>query len=115
MFADGLIEEVQSILNRGFSPESKALQSLGYSQVLGYLRGELTLAETLDLTKRETRHYAKRQLTWFRKESEVSWYEDSGNRSSVQVNVLARVRVFLESFGHTVSGPRIKGAPGPLV
>jgi tRNA dimethylallyltransferase len=104
MFADGLVAEVRSILERGFSPNLKALQSLGYSQVIRHLRGELTLIEAEDLTKRETRQYAKRQLTWFRKEDNVIWFESFGNDPTVQCEVQAIVRSFLEAFGTSSEG-----------
>lgn len=112
MFSAGLVEEVQSILNRGFSEDAKALQSLGYSQVLQYLHGELNLAKTLDLTKRETRHYAKRQLTWFRKEEDVFWFEGFGTDPCVQANVQVKVQAFLETITPSGIGPQIQGIVG---
>lgn len=99
MFADGLVSEVQSILERGFSPNLKALQSLGYFQVVRHLQGELTLTEAEEQTQRETRQYAKRQMTWFRKEDNVIWFEGFGKDPSVQREVQAIVRSFLGSFG----------------
>ena len=68
MVSGGLIEEVRSILNMGYSPRLKPLQSLGYRQIVRYLNGELDLARAIHEIKRDTRHYAKRQLTWFKKE-----------------------------------------------
>ncbi len=112
MFAGGLVEEVQSILNHGFSPGSKALNSLGYSQVMRHLRGELTLADTLDLTQRETRRYAKRQLTWFRKENEVLWFDGFGSDPSVQASAQSRVRAFLDCFQLAIQMPRTRESAG---
>ena len=109
MFANGLVEEVQSILNRGFSPGLKALNSLGYAQVVRHLQGELSLAETLDLTQRETRHYAKRQLTWFRKENEVFWFDGFGSNPIVQMSAQSRVQAFLNCFQGVVQTPGGKG------
>ena len=74
MFAGGLVEEVRSILAKGYSPDCKPLQSLGYLQVVQYLQGELSLQAATDATKQATRNYAKRQLTWFRKEEKVIWF-----------------------------------------
>jgi tRNA dimethylallyltransferase len=99
MFTDGLVSEVQSILVRGFSPNLKALQSLGYVQVVRHLQGELTLTEAEEQTKLKTRQYAKRQMTWFRKEDNVIWFEGFGNDPFVQREVQTKVRSFLGPFG----------------
>ena len=88
MIAEGLVEEVRALLGRGFSPGAKALRSIGYRQVCGYLAGEYGLDEAVRLTKRDTRHYAKRQLTWFNKESEIKWVEYSDNFASIYKYVM---------------------------
>ena len=67
MIEQGLADEVQSILDRGYSPELKPFKSIGYAQMVQYHQGKLTMDRTAYEIKRETRHYAKRQLTWFRK------------------------------------------------
>ena len=67
MIEDGLANEVQSILESGYSPELKPFKSIGYAQMVQYHQGSLTLDRAAYEIKRETRHYAKRQLTWFRK------------------------------------------------
>lgn len=67
MFRAGLIDEVRSILDAGFPPTLQALQTIGYRETVQYLRGEIERAEMVDLVKRNTRRYAKRQLTWFRR------------------------------------------------
>ncbi len=67
MFEGGLIEETERILAMGYGAESKPFASLGYKQALGVARGALTRAEAIEEAKRETRHYAKRQATWFRR------------------------------------------------
>ena len=68
MFAGGLIEETASILARGYSPDCKPFESIGYKQALQILRGELSLKDALFYARRDTRRYAKRQMTWFRQE-----------------------------------------------
>lgn len=73
MLAQGWLEEVRGLLRR-YPPEIKPLQALGYRQLTAKLSGRLTLAEAIDLTKKETRRYAKRQLTWFRADPEVRWF-----------------------------------------
>lgn len=74
MMENGLIEEVKDILKKGFSPELKPLQSLGYKQVIQYLQGKHVLDETIRFIKRDTKRYAKRQLTWFKGDPEVEWF-----------------------------------------
>ncbi|HVN81228.1 MAG TPA: tRNA (adenosine(37)-N6)-dimethylallyltransferase MiaA [Terriglobia bacterium] len=112
MFADGLVEEVKSILSRGYSPASKALNSLGYSQVVRHLQGELTLAETVEMTQRETRRYAKRQMTWFRKENEVIWYDGFGGDLSMQSTSQSIVRTFLDSLQQAIQMPEFRDLAG---
>lgn len=74
MIADGLLDEVKSILDRGHRDNLKPLQSLGYKQVIGFLRKEYSWGNALDLIKRDTWHYAKRQLTWFAADKEINWF-----------------------------------------
>lgn len=78
MIADGLIEEVEGLLAGGVSPDSLAMQGLGYKEIVRYLTHELTLEEAVSLLKQSTRHFAKRQITWFRREKDAIWinYED---------------------------------------
>jgi tRNA dimethylallyltransferase len=71
----GLVEEVKSLLARGCGRDSKAMLSLGYRQIVGYLSGELSLEEAAALIKRDTRRFAKRQLTWFRRDKETIWLD----------------------------------------
>ena len=73
MLEEGLIEEVQGLKNRGFTKDMVSMKGLGYKEILDYLDGNLTLEEAIYILKRDTRHFAKRQLTWFRREPEVSW------------------------------------------
>jgi tRNA dimethylallyltransferase len=75
MFAEGLVKETRQLLERGISEKSTPFKGLGYRQVLRYLKGEISLAEAITLTQIETRHYAKRQLTWFKKSRGITWFE----------------------------------------
>jgi tRNA dimethylallyltransferase len=95
MFESGLVEEVRGILERGFSPQSKALESLGYSQALQVIRGELTVKEAIFYTQRDTRRYAKRQLTWFRRERDLHVFRGFGDDGEIQRAVIAEVGQFL--------------------
>ncbi len=74
MFAAGLVKEVEGLLARGVPPDAPAFKGLGYKQVLSFLRSEISLDEARDLVKRETRRFAKRQMTWFRKMSDIAWF-----------------------------------------
>ncbi len=73
MMAAGFVDEVQSLLEQGYAPELKAMQSLGYRQIVGYLQGLYSLDEAVRLIKRDTRHYAKRQMTWFKADKVIQW------------------------------------------
>ena len=75
MIADGLLDEVKSILDRGYSYKLKPLQSLGYKQVIGFLQKEYDWENALDLINCDTWHYAKRQLTWFVTDKEINWFK----------------------------------------
>lgn len=75
MFERGLVEEVNRLLRKDIKEDSPPFRALGYKHVLKVLRGELTLEEAVMLTKKDTRHYAKRQLTWFRKMEGIQWFD----------------------------------------
>lgn len=74
MFARGLVEEVRGLLARGLPPSAPPFRALGYRHVVRHLAGEIGRDEAAALTKIETRQYAKRQMTWFRKMAEVAWF-----------------------------------------
>lgn len=76
MFGDGLIEEVERLLIR--RPGMTPLQAIGYKEIALYLEGAIALDEAADLIKRNTRRYAKRQFTWFRKEDGITWIDITG-------------------------------------
>ncbi|MFN2576776.1 MAG: tRNA (adenosine(37)-N6)-dimethylallyltransferase MiaA [Pyrinomonadaceae bacterium] len=88
-FAAGLVEEVQQLLNDGLPAHTSALGAHGYRRVVEYLNGERTLESAIEQTKLDVRHYAKRQLTWFRGEAGVEWIEGFGDDPQVQKQVLA--------------------------
>jgi len=75
MLQDGLVDEVRSLLASGYSREMKAMRSIGYKEICAYLAEETSLDEAVNLIKRDTRRYAKRQMTWFGKENEIYWLE----------------------------------------
>ena len=73
MFARGLVAETSDLLARGLAQNPNALQAIGYRQVVEHLRGERSLAETVELVKIRTRQFAKRQMTWFRRQAALTW------------------------------------------
>ena len=75
MFDDGLVEEVRSLLARGLDRSCQAMQGIGYKEVAAALNGEMTLAQARERIKQATRHFAKRQLTWYRKMPYIHWYD----------------------------------------
>jgi tRNA dimethylallyltransferase len=82
MFQRGLVEETRQLLNRGLAENRTALQALGYRQVAEQLRGDRSLAESVELVKIRTRQFAKRQMTWFRKQAGLDWIQIMPNESS---------------------------------
>lgn len=77
MMAQGLQEEVAWLLKRGYGPELKSMQSLGYRHLVGHLTGRTSLAAAVAMMKRDTRRYAKRQMTWFGRDPEIHWVQPS--------------------------------------
>ena len=81
--------EVQHLLDRGLSPRSNALGAHGYRRVVEYLQGQRDLPSAIEQTKLDVRHYAKRQLTWFRHEAGVEWFDGFGEKNDILQSVLA--------------------------
>lgn len=75
MLEDGLLKEVQRLRDMGYTRELTSMQGLGYKEMLAYLEGECSLEEAIRVLKRDTRHFAKRQLTWFKRERDVIWID----------------------------------------
>ena len=75
MLAQGLLEEVKQLIQQGLDHDSTAMQALGYKELVGYLRGQYDLEEATRLLKRDTRRYAKRQMTWFRRDETIMWLD----------------------------------------
>ena len=79
MMEQGLLEEVRRLKDRGLPRDSVSMQGLGYKELFAYMEGEYPLEETVRIIKRDTRHFAKRQLTWFRRERDVVWIDRQEN------------------------------------
>jgi tRNA dimethylallyltransferase len=90
-FAAGLIEEVRGLLERGVPASSNALGAHGYRRAVEYLRGQRDLESAIEQTRLDVRHYAKRQLTWFRREAGVEWIAGFGDDPIVQEEVVEMI------------------------
>ena len=75
MIEEGLIDEVRKLMDMGYSTELVSMQGIGYKEIISYLEGEAKLDETIEILKRNTRRYAKRQLTWFRRDNRIKWID----------------------------------------
>ena len=89
MLENGLVDEVQRLKDMGYTRDMVSMQGLGYKEILDYLNGSITLDEAVYILKRDTRHFAKRQLTWFRRERDVNWLDiDEKSEDEMLVSVL---------------------------
>jgi len=84
MFEKGFREEVVKIREMGFSPDIKPMQSIGYKEINNYLSDNIDLETALSLIQQNTRRYAKRQLTWLRKEKDIKWYENKNKNKLIE-------------------------------
>ena len=98
--AKGLVEETRILLAKGYSRSLVSMKSLGYRQMAGYLEGEYSFAEAVRRLKRDTRHFAKRQMTWFRKEPDLAWVEVHPDESVPSVS--QRILTLIEGFVHNL-------------
>ena len=90
MLANGLIAEVEALLAAGYARDTVALQSFGYKELIAYLDGECTYLEAVEQLKRNTRRFAKRQLTWFRKDTRIEWI-DRNSTLDVVTHLLEKI------------------------
>jgi tRNA dimethylallyltransferase len=74
MIDDGLVEEVKALLDKGFEKNLISMQAIGYKEIIEFLEGNITFEEAVNILKRNTRHFAKRQFTWFLKDENVKWF-----------------------------------------
>ena len=96
MIKEGLIDEVKGLLDKGYSEDLVAFKGLGYKEVIQYLKGEYDYDEMLEILKRDTRRYAKRQLTWFRRFDFIKWFNISTYESHEKL--IEDIKVFIK--GH---------------
>ncbi len=93
MLQEGLEEEVRGLLEMGYSPELNALNTVGYKEMIDYLNGKISRETMIERIQRNSRRYAKRQLTWFRAESRVHWHEvaEAGDLKEIAQKILAQL------------------------
>lgn len=98
--ANGLVQETQRLLARGYGRQLGSMKGLGYRQIAGYLAGEYSYEEAVRRLKRDTRHFAKRQMTWFRKEPDLTWLSiaESEPAEKVSARILEQVERFLSGL-----------------
>lgn len=94
MLETGLLDEVKGLLDMGYDRDLKSMQSIGYRHMINYLAGDWGWDEAVELLARDTRRYAKRQFTWFKRDPEISWFDKSQDKE-----LFDRVRSFIEKSG----------------
>ena len=96
MLEQGLIEEIKGLLQKGIPAKCTAMQAIGYKEFLSALSGEISLETATEQVKQASRHYAKRQLTWFRRNERIHWLRRASGESTEEI--LSRARQYLEEF-----------------
>ena len=94
MLAAGFLDEVKGLLSRGYDDRYKSLQTVGYKEALAFLRKEISYEVMVELMKQNTRRFAKRQLTWFRRDARVRWF-DVGEESEI-LRIAEQVLILLK-------------------
>jgi tRNA dimethylallyltransferase len=97
MMDEGLLKEVQSLRASGCTRNMVSMQGLGYKELFDFLDGQISLEEAVYRIKRDTRHFAKRQITWFKRERDVIWLERGAFASEDEI--LARMCAYLQEKG----------------
>jgi tRNA dimethylallyltransferase len=93
----GLLDEVKSLVAMGLDFDDISMKGIGYKEIIGYLNGEYDLEEAVRLIKRNTRHFAKRQMTWFRRYDDMKWFnvsEYNDERACIE-----EIKLYLKSEG----------------
>ena len=95
MLEDGLVDEVRGLVAEGYDRSLVSMQGLGYKEIIDYLQGRCSFDEAVYTLKRDTRHFAKRQITWFKREKHVTWVNKNEYESEADIleYMLERLRV----------------------
>lgn len=94
MMENGLIDEVKSLLDRGFTKDMTSMKAIGYKEVIDYLEGSTEYDEMIEILKRNSRRFAKRQLTWFRRDKRINWfdYDEYENSEDMYTDIIETIR-----------------------
>jgi len=87
MFRSGLVDEVRQLLAAGIPPTAKAFDAIGYRHIIAVMNSCIAPEETIRIIQRDTRRYAKRQMTWFRKQRNVTWFDGPGDNEEIKNRV----------------------------
>jgi len=93
MIANGLVDEVKNLIEKGTSFEHTSMQGLGYKEIMEYIERETTLEQAVEIIKTNSRRYAKRQITWFRREQRIQWFDMNENLE----NIIKKILNYLEA------------------
>ncbi|BEU87861.1 hypothetical protein TAMA11512_13250 [Selenomonas sp. TAMA-11512] len=97
MLSDGLLEEIRRLLASGVPADTQAMQAIGYKELIPYLFGDVSLEDAVQELKKNTRHFAKRQITWFRKMPYIHWYEASQDQDVLLRKIIWDIKHCKES------------------
>jgi tRNA dimethylallyltransferase len=95
MFESGFVEEVRSLINRGVRPSAKPMGAIGYRHIAENAESGSTWDETIGMIQRDTRRYAKRQMTWFRKLPGTIWFDGFGDNPEIREAVHRRIQLLI--------------------
>src|SRR5690606_17139401 len=96
MMEDGLLEEANSLWANGVR-NVQSVQAIGYKELYQYIEGAISLDEAVELIKKHTRHYAKRQITYFRNKVEISWFDATSDKAKIVDGILSILKAFEEA------------------
>ena len=90
MVSLGLVDEVRSLMDMGYDESLNSMRALGYKEIVSYLKGDISLEESIYIIKRDTRHFAKRQLTWFKRNEDVIWLNKENYKDTKDILTFMR-------------------------
>lgn len=102
MWKNGLVEEVKNILNMGYSPELNSLNTVGYKEAIDFIHNKIDSSTAISLIKQNTRRYAKRQVTWFKKNQQIHWFDALSN--NLLDNIVSYLSLKINSFEQRLKG-----------
>jgi len=98
MIEKGLIEEVEALYQEGYDKNYQSMQAIGYKEIIDYLEGKISKEEAVRLIKRNTRRFAKRQITWFKPDDRVKWFDMSDYEKSYS-STLNKILLYINERG----------------